>query len=202
MGVASSQWKAIGALSFAATYNNGPPDATPYISKTSPAWTNNLEMTESGYVGPTLNTEAVNYPSAVNGSRAFALYAESGAENETQTVTTYFRNKKYFGFDSTDGVLDSTKTKALSNNGFVTSSASNLDTSATVITPSGSQYIHFVYPNRISAAIKFYLGGFETGFTDNGTFTFTNASGFAETYRDFQSPNPYDVAVSLVVDAS
>jgi len=200
MGTASSEWSAIGALSFSSTYNNGPPDATPYISKTSPGWSNNLEMTGDGYIGPTTNAEAVNYPSTVNGNRQFVLYAASGDENDTETKTVYFRNKKYFGFHSTTGQLDSDETKSLSNNAFVAASGNDLDTSSTALTPSGSQYIHFVYPSRLDpSTIKFYLGGFETDFTNNGTFTFTNATGFAETYRDYESPQAYDAATELIV---
>jgi len=203
MGIANSQWKAIGELSFTATYNNGPPGATPYIDKTGPGWSANLEMTGVGYEGPTTNAEAVNYPSAVNGNRQFVLYAASGAENDTETKTVYFRNKKYFGFHSTTGQLNSDETKALSNNSFVAATANDLDTSSILLTPTGSQRIHFVYPSRLDpSSLKFYLGGFETDFVDNGTFTFTNASGYEESYRDYVSPQAYDAAVALVVEAT
>lgn len=196
-------WKVVGALSFTASYNNGPPDPTPYIDKTSPGWTNNLLMTGSGYTGPTTNTEAVNYPATINSSIVFTLYAQSGSETSSYSRTTTFKNKKYYGFHSQGTILDSAKTKTLANKVWVGSSGNDLDTPSTQLTPTGSQYIHFVYPSRLDpTTLVFKINGFDTDFTNLGTFTFTNDSGFSETYRDYVSPQAYDASVSFQVEAT
>jgi hypothetical protein len=180
--IGTGDWKAIGALSFSATYNNGTPDATPYISKTSPGWSSNLNMTGAGYVGPTTNTEAVAYPS-VGGSRAFTLNAAIGAETSTSTSTFVFYNYRFTGV-STNTSLTEAQVEALTN------TLSNSRTISSSMTLGAGEYGYFVYPTRLGTPSGYTINGFAGGWIEvSTTLSITNSASFAENYTVYRTLN-------------
>jgi hypothetical protein len=181
--IGTGTWKAIGALSFSATYNNGTPDATPYISKTSPSWTNNLNMTGAGYTGPTTNAEAVAYPAAVAGTRAFVLNAAIGAETDTETVTFTFNNYRFVGV-STNTSLTEAQVEAL------TGALSNSRTISSSMTLGAGEYGYFCYRTALGTPAGYTINGFGGGWVEiTTTLSITNSAGFAENYTVYRTLN-------------
>jgi len=203
--IGGGEWKAVDAVTFAIVYNYGPATGANITMSSDDGdltlWETNPLVLPSDYTSDT-NAYAMDYPDTVNNYIRFSLSADKGGENDTDAETVYFRNKKYYGFSSTGTKLDAAKTLALSHSGFVAASANDLDTTEHTQTPSGAQYLHFLWPNRIGPSnITFKINGFNTVFTSNGTFEFDNGigTGYTETYIDYVSPQAYDAAVTLQV---
>jgi hypothetical protein len=178
MGPVSTEWKAIGAVSFSASYNNGPATGA-YVSHTG--WSGDLTMTGTGYVGPTATTEAINYPSAVAGTRAFVLHASKGAATATSTITFSFVNRRFWGITTkTSGYTES------DIEGLASNELSNSKAQTKTITAGSGDYLCFSWPARLGTG-TFYVGTFEGGFESPETVSVTNASGFAEDYYIYRS---------------
>jgi len=176
--IGSGTWKAIGELSFSATYNNGP--ATDgYVSHSG--WSN-LTMDGVGYVGPTLNTETVSYPS-VGSTKAFTLHATDGTDTSTNTITYYFYNRRFWGVSSVASGYTEADIEGLANN-----ELSNSKTKTFTVSPGSGEYIIFSYPKRLGT-VTFYVGGFEGGLQAPETVSVTNASGYTEDYYIYRSTN-------------
>lgn len=172
-------WKAIGEISFTATYNNGPAAATPYVSKSG--WSN-LNMTGEGYVGPTTNAEAVNYPS-VGASITFQLNATDGEDADTETQSVAFYNRRYWGVSETASGFDEADIEGLADDELSNSKAKTFTVNA-----GAGEYIIFAYPSRLGTA-TFTVGGFEGGFEEPETVSVENASGYTEDYYVYRSTN-------------
>ena len=176
--IGAGVWKAIGALSFSATYSNGP-CTNAYVS--SSGWSN-LTMTGAGYVGPTVSTEAKNYP-ASPGSISFTLNATDGVDPKTSVITINFYNRIFWG----------TSTKASGYNeadieGLGTNAISNTKGRSFTESPADTYYIIYALPTRLGT-VTFWVGGFEGGFESPETVSVTNASGFTENYYVYRSTN-------------
>ena len=178
--IGTGVWKAIGAITFTASYNNGPPNATPYISHTG--W-GNLNMTGAGYVGPTNSTEAVDYPASAGGNKAFTLNATDGETPDTDVERVYFYNKRFWGTTTKADTYTEADIEGLANN-----ELSNSRSKTFTVTAAATYYILYSYPSRLGAA-TFYVGGFEGGFEAPETVSVTNSAGFAENYYAYRSTN-------------
>jgi len=185
---ASGTWKAMGSLSFTATYNNGPA-TNGYITHTG--WSN-LTMGGTGYVGPTTNAEVVTYPS-VGSTKTFTLNATDGTDNSTNTITYYFYNRRYWGVSSTASSYIESDIEGLANNDLSNSRAKTF-----TVTASTGEYIIYSYPSRLGTA-TFTVGGFEGGFQPPETVSVTNASGYTENYYVYRSTNTNLGATTVVV---
>ena len=172
-------WKAIGALSFAATYNNGP--ATDgHVTKTS--WTD-LTLTGTGFVGPTVSLQTASYPVSPGSSVAFILHATDGVTSPTNTNTITFNNRRFFGI--------ATKASSYTSSDVVGLAASDLVNSVGktfTVSPSTLDYIIYAYPTRLGTA-TFTVGGFVGGFLSPETVAVTNASGYIENFYVYRSTN-------------
>jgi hypothetical protein len=183
---AAGVWKAVGALSFTASYNNGPPDATPYVvmSGAANSWASNLSMTTSPtFLGPTLNTEAVNYPAAVGSSISFTLNAASGAESDTEVQSVAFYNRRHWGVSATASGFVSADIGGLAGN-----ELSNAKATTFTVTAGAGEYIWYCYPSRLGTS-TFWVGGFEGGFESPETVSRTNDLGFIENFYCYRSTN-------------
>ena len=134
--IGTGTWKAIGAISFSATYNNGPPTDA-FVSHAT--WVGNLTMTGVDFQGPTLNTEAVAYP-AVGASRAFTLNATDGTDSPTSTLTYTFVNRRFFGVS----IVASGYTEA--DIEVLPSDLSNTRAKTFTVTAGVGEYIIYSYP--------------------------------------------------------
>ena len=150
-------------------------------------------MTGTGYVGPTTNTEAVAYPAAVAGTRAFALTATDGTDNSTSTITYTFVNRRFWGVSTkasgyTEADVEGLAGTELSNSGSKSFSS----------TTAAGEYI--IWASRTALGTRtFTVGGFEGGFQAPETVSITNASGFTENYYVYRSTNSGLGTVNVVV---
>ena len=189
MGVAGSTWISAGAISFSASYNNGPATGG-YVSHSG--WSN-LTLTGTGYVGPTVSGAVITYPAAVAGTKVFTLNATDGADPTTSTITYYFYNKRFWGVTTkTSSYLES------DIEGLAGSELSNSKAKTVTIVPGATEYILYAYPSRLGTA-TFWVGGFEGGFQSPETVSITNSSGYVENYYVYRSTNLNLGSTDLVV---
>jgi len=185
--ISTGQWKAIGSISFSATYNNGPA-TNGYVSHSG--WSN-LTMSGVGYVGPTLNTQTVDYP-AVGGYQQFTLNATDGTDNSTSSLTYYFYNLRFWGV-SIDTTYDESDVEGLASN-----ELSNARAKTFTVTAATGEYIVYAYPSRLGTA-TFTVGGFGGGFEDPQTVSITNTNGYTENYYVYRSTQSGLGATTVVV---
>lgn len=185
--IGSGVWKAIGALSFSATYTNGP--ATSGVISSSGL--SDLILTNS-FQGPTLNAQAINYPS-VGGTIVFSLAASGDNGSGSSSITHLFANNRYWGpLAKASGFIASDVT-GLANNDIADSRSKSF-----AVTAGAGEYIIFSYPTRLGAA-TFTAGGFEGGFNSPETVSITNANGVTENYYVYSSVNSNLGTVNIVV---
>lgn len=181
----SGVWEAAGAISFSASYTNGP--ATSGVVSMSGAantWSpNSLTMGGTGFVGPTVTTQNVNYPSSVDGTITFSLSAGSALGGATATRSHVFNNLVYWGTSTKNTGYLAADITGLSGNGLQGAIAKIF-----TVTAAASNYIVYAYPARYGTAI-FSVNGFTGGFLGPDTVSITNASGFTETYNIYHSTN-------------
>jgi hypothetical protein len=188
MGTASTTWKAIGAVSFTATYTNGP--ATSAHVEQLTEWTGVLVV--DPVLGPETNTEVINYPAAP-GDRTFTLHALKGAESDTQSHTFAFYNYIFYGV--------STKASSYLESdveGLATSTISNTKGRTVIITATTGEYILYCLPVRLGT-VTFTVGGFEGGFESPETVSVTNSASFTEDYYVYRSTNSGLGSTTIVV---
>jgi len=177
--IGTGTWKAAGAISFSATYNNGPATGG-YVSHTG--WSN-LTLTGGGFVGPTASTEAATYPASVGGTKVFTLNATDGATSPTSTSTFSFVNRRFWGTSATTSGYTEANVEGLSGNDL-----SNSGSGSFTVTAGPGQYI--IFASRTALGTRtFTVGGFEGGFMAPETVSITNASGYTENYYVYRSVN-------------
>jgi len=198
--IGSGTWKAIGALSFTASYTNGPPtSATVQITAGVSAWSSALDMGSPTYAGPTVSTEAVGYPTpsgASHGSITFTLTASDGTDTPTSTQTVTFGNKRFWGVSTTaSGYVEADV------EGLASSELATARTKSSFTTTAGSgEYVLFAYPTREgTATFTDNDSGFAFAMESPETVSVTNASGYTENYYVYRSTNPNLGAVNVEV---
>lgn len=176
--IGTGVWKAAGAITFSATYTNGPPTGTPHISHSG--WSN-LNMTNNGE-GPTNSTEAKNYPGSPS-SFTWTLNATDGEDPDTKNVSVTFYNRRHWGVTSQSSGYSSADIGAFDSNQLSNSRAKTF-----TVTAAGGEYIVYSYRTALGTA-TFFVGGFEGGFEDPETVSRTNDSGFTENFYVYRSTN-------------
>jgi hypothetical protein len=139
-------------------------------------------MTEAGYIGPTVNAEAVNYP-AVGASITFQLNATDGDDSDTDTQSVAFYNRRFWGVSSTASSYSEADIEGLADDELSNSKAKTF-----TVNPGAGEYIIFAYPKRLGT-VTFTVGGFEGGFEAPETVSVENASGYEEDYFVYRSTN-------------
>lgn len=179
--IGTGAWKAIGALTFTASYNNGPATGG-YVTMSGwgNSWAESLTLTNT-YQGPTVTTEAVNYPAAP-GSATFVLHATDGTDPTVNTLTHNFFNLEFWG----TSIKADTYTEA-DIEGLANSELANIRARTITVTAGLGEYIIYAYPSRLGTA-TFYVG-FEGGFQPPETVSVTNSAGFTEDYYVYRSTN-------------
>ena len=157
----------------------------------------------------------IYYPTASWGSGVqtytFTLTAIEDAVTKTKTMTHNFKNYKFWGVDPNETLTGDDNTETGDgfvlglDNGSITTFVSTSYAMSTVtgINTSGAEYIHYLYPARISGTPVFWLNGLETGFTlVSSTLTVENQSDYSEQYKHYRSPNAYTDAVNLTLEVT
>lgn len=190
-------------------YTNGPSGAfasAPTVARSghtpSSGVTGGYPLTTTSN-GTVATSTALNYPSTLAGTYyayyRFIVTATHGGVTDSNgpAYNIYFRNKKFFGPQAASS-LTSAQVIGLSNSDWMKSSSSNTSTDvytqAEVSITCNNQYVYYCYPSRISGTPTFKINGFTTPFTDiasSSPLSVTNASGFTETYKVWQSENSY-----------
>jgi hypothetical protein len=180
-------WKAIGALSFTASYTNGPATDAHVVHS---GWADLVIPTP--FTGPTVSLAAQDYPAAP-GSLTFTLHAAKDAESSTATETVSFYNNIFWGVSTkASGYLESDV------EGLASSVLSNTKGRTITVVPAALNYIIYALPVRLGAVV-FTVGGFEGGFQAPETVSITNPSGFTEDFYVYRSDNSGLGSTVLVV---
>lgn len=192
---ASTAWKAIAAITFTATYQNGPP-ATAAINitaaqgwQTTSGWTSNQLVMDSPFASKATE-EATNYPAMPAGTGTsvvtFTLSTTGGVDSKTHTVS--FLNTILYGSSATArGAHNQASLAALSTLG-----ANEGNTTTWTITPGAAEYVVFAYPDRLADITQVRCGSISAAFHATDTtlapdvtevVSFTNANGYTENFR-------------------
>ena len=197
---AAGTWKAIGAIDFSASYNNGPPSAAPTVQLSGQfaAWVSALDMTTGpGYTGPTASLEAIAYPSAPSSSYGYiTLSATDGVDPDTHVNYFRFYNNRHWGVSSSTS-LDESGVEGLAGK-----ELSNSQVKTMALTLGGGEYGYYCIRAALPDPV-FYIGGFLGGVSKlTSTLSITNPSGFVENYKVFRTDNPGLGSISLEARAS
>lgn len=132
------------------------------------------------------------YTTPITAAKTFTLAAiiEGGIVKE-KTVTVPFYNGIYYGKSSSvsyDAALISSLTKVLS------------DTRARTIsvTAGDGEFIYYCIPTRLGTP-TFTVNGFSGGFTKVATLSYTNPSGYTESYDIYKSDNDNLGSTTIVI---
>lgn len=105
----------------------------------------------------------------------------------TRTTGIKFKNKAYWGVakPADANAVDSAFILGLTGNTFADGYARDFTVNA-----AEGNYIFYAYPASFGDGPRYFVGGFEGGFSLYKTFDFTNASGATVSYHVFKSTNP------------
>lgn len=186
--IGSGVWKAAGALSFTAAYqnNSGMTAASIQISGTGvTAWTSALSLS-SPYTSGT-SSQDTYYPTPGSGSYrsiTFTITATRGSETPTRTATVSFGNRRFWGISTTASSYTEAIVEGLSNTELTTT---RVKTSFTATATSGN-YVIYATPSLLgTATFVDNTTGFAFSMTAPESVTVTNASGYSETYYVYRS---------------
>lgn len=189
IGADGNEWKAADECRFSATYDNGPPVSCKVaVSGTGITPWDSLEMTNS-CEGPTVSTEAIDYPSAKHVTVTFTLNAATADEDDQATTSVRFRNWIFYDEDVKASAFNEADVegwnKALSED----------NTSSFAITGVGAgEYICFAFPATMTqldggddyetdGASDFRYDGLTIAMLDaHETVSITNDAGYMENY--------------------
>lgn len=192
--IGTGTWKAIGALTFTATYNNGPPTSA-YVTLASDGgvtWGANLDF--STPFATVVSTETTAYPSTKDKYIQFTLHSAKGAETDTDSETAiYFRNYVYWGAINKNSGFTEADVEGLSG-----SSITNSYTTSRSINATAGLYVVIAFPSSYTSipAGDDYEDDGGTGFLFNSvslymkpleTVSITNSAGFTENYKVYAS---------------
>lgn len=194
--IGNGVWKSAGAITFTATYNNGPPDtATVSITGVNAPSISDFSMDSPDFETGDTNVN-VNYPSNI-GTIRFSLAADKGATSDTNQTdqTVYFNNFRAWGSLSNNTSLTSANITTLS------SSNSNLTNTSYItiseLTVGSGEYFAFAYRDALTDPAQVYCGTGDDQLTvamnpidatDKTPATtqissYTNINSFSENYR-------------------
>lgn len=143
--IGSGTWKAVGTITFTATYNNPPGGMTAEVamSGANNAWSGNLSMTP--VEGPETNTEIVEYPTTTGGTVTFTLSQSEDGTTMVDSVT--FNNTMRHGNSTlTSGNQTEVSLEALTEVGGPNESRSQTVSNI----PTTANYLVFAYADRLS----------------------------------------------------
>lgn len=149
--IGSGIWKAIGGITFTATYSNAPEGMTAWVSMSgsSVAWDDDLDM--DPVTGPEDTVEAVNYPSTALGTIVFTLHISTGDDTDTESVS--FSNTMRYGNSTlTQGNQTEASLEALTEVGTATTPNENRTQTISNI-PATANYLVFAWAHRLGGNV-------------------------------------------------
>jgi len=197
-GTAAATWKAADAITFTATYNNGPP-TTAAISESTAGigvsdWTTPFSTDT--------NTVAITYPSP-GSTRRFRLIADGESDYESSIT---FKNYIYYGASTQADSYNESFIEGLTSTLSEDKTQNNLSINA-----SGNKYVFWTYPNRLGTVPNYFIWGTSTSnqvviatSVIGSAYSVTNSAGLTENYKIYRSDitvdesGRLDTGVSLI----
>jgi len=151
--ISTGSWKAVGELTFTATYNNGPPDGYNGSAEGAPRIIEYEDGSTSGmnYFYPLsssfstgTNTEAIAYPPNTHDDIRFRLYASAGSDTDIEYTDQriYFRNQFVYGDLSTNNGFTQANIRTLAADN---TSTTNDTTKTITVSIGSSNYLCFAH---------------------------------------------------------
>ncbi|MBE3093951.1 MAG: hypothetical protein IMZ52_02890 [Actinobacteria bacterium] len=210
--IGTGTWKAQSAMSYTATYNNGPPTTT-WVSigynSTNYSKSGTVgEMTGPSYTAGTNDVKAISYPAVKDQYLRFILSSQAGTDTDTETESSiYFRNYIYYG--------KLTKNKSITESDIETLTGTLTNTGAGTfsINASAGEYLVLSYPatytNIPSGSVYetdggtgFLFNSISCAFSGHAYISVTNSAGYTENYKVYASNLPNLGNHSLVTTTS
>lgn len=139
----------------------------------------NDEAQANDSTGKTLSKQTIT------ANTTYTLKASDGKTNDTKSAYISFKNKRYWGVGkpANADAVDSAFVLALGGNELADKGSKSF-----TVTSDEGNFIFYAIPESWGDP-RFFVGGFEGGFTLYKTFDFTNASGYTESYNVYKSNN-------------
>jgi len=193
--IGSGEWKAIGAISFTATYSNVPGGTTAVVdlSGSATAWAGSLSMTP--IEGPETNTEAVDYPSGRTGSLTFTITPTNTPTPTTRTDVQAFSNTMRYGTNA-NGIGAQTEANVEALTEVSGPNESRSQTISNIPTGTAGHFVTFSYADTLSdvaqvqrdSGFGYVTASFNSTATtlaplvQTGITNVANSAGFSETF--------------------
>lgn len=205
--IGTGSWKAAGALTFTATYNNGPPDGHSGGSEGAPKITSIIDGVTSGSdmfplsssFSTGTNNRAILFPPNSSDDIRFRLFASAGSDtdNDFSDQRVFFFNQFVFGDSSKSGSFNQADIRALASANTITTN----DTTRTISVSIGaSNYLNFAHrtgdtnvtqvfcgndPNRLTVAMD--ITDATTRIPKRETVSYINTAGKTENFFVYSS---------------
>lgn len=169
------------------------------VTSVSLTWTLNKDITSQSInqgIG-TLDVELRVYTHSgqtITTNRTYTITVSDGVNSDTSSITVAFYNKRYYGVSADDTLSDAEILAQLSGE----YSSSRVQTRT--FDCSGGKYFYIVYPTSWGTA-SFKVGGLSFSDMNLETRSFTNASGYAESYNIYR-PNNIQTGSAILVEVS
>ena len=181
-------WKAVGAITFGATYDNGPPDSMVVVvsgdfdNSGSSGWTANSLTFVPGTKTSQATLQATNYPDDPNDTITFTATADAEA---TKNTTVNFQNYTRWGTTSAAGTLSDANIQALANYDLINDTTQSFGT----LNPGAGEFIALAYPDRLGTlgSTVFRHLGMTAGFALQDINPHVNSAGYSENYNVYKS---------------
>ena len=157
-------------------------------------WTCSKAVASQTFEGATIDValRTKTYATPLTANKTFTIIdTTSGGTAITKTATLTFSNGIYYGKSSSvtyNSALITSLTKVLSDTRGRTVS----------VTAGEGEYIYYALPTRLGTP-TFTIGGFSGGVAKVATITFTNPSGYAESYDIYRSDNANLGTLSITI---
>jgi hypothetical protein len=182
----SGVWKADEAITFSATYANGPPtSADVKMSINGGAYNDVGNMDGAAYTSGKNYDGDINYPT-VDQYLRFALYSSDGTDSDIDyAASLYFYNYIYYGIDNINDSFAEADVEAL------TGTISSSYTTSRALNATAGNYLVIAYPSRYTSihANGFIFNSVTCPFEAAETVALTNTAGLTENYKVFASTN-------------
>jgi len=210
--IGTGSWKGVGALTFTATYNNGPPDGFNGSSEGAPkiqgfvdgSVSSSYDMFPlSSSFSTGTNPMVITYPPSANDDIRFKLFASAGTDTDDDFTDQriYFRNQFVYGELSKNNGFNQADIRTLA----AANSITGTDTTRTLsgLSIGDSNYLSFAHrtgdtnvtqvycgnnPNRLTVAMDRTDATTKTPLRE--TVSYLNTAGYTENYFVYASKEP------------
>lgn len=194
--IGAGTWKAIGAITFTASYSNAPGGMTAEVamSGATNSWSGNLSI--DPVTGPEPNTEIVEYPASPGGSVTFTLSQSADASTDQESVQ--FNNTMRYGNSAlTQGNQTEASIEALAEVGGPsesrTQTINNIPTTANKLVFSYADRLSDIQQIRRNIGLGLVTASFNATratvapSVQSGITNVDNSAGYAETFAAITS---------------